>query len=536
LTRLARATATMSLGTVLSRTTGLLRLVAIAAALGIAEPGSLADTYNFANTAPNIIYELILGGILTSVFVPVFVELLEKEGRERAWQVASAVINVSLAVLTGIAILGVLSAPLLAKFYASDVEGAAAQIKQQAAMTFLLRLFVPQIIFYGLTAITAGFLNAHKRFGAPMYTPVLNNLAVIAVFVSFRAAYGEVTLGNVSTSQLAIIGVGTTAGVALMGLSQIPFLRGLGRYRLTFSIRHPSFRKLARLSLWVIGYVVVNQIGYLVVQRLATQEPGAYSAYVSAFTFFMLPHGLFAVSVITALLPGMSQHAVNERWDLFREQLSLGVRVTLLLALPAAIGLYVLAEPIVGILLRNGAVTQASVELVAGVLRFFVLGLVPFSLFQLFLRAFYSMHDTKTPFQINCWAVAVNTTINVVTFLVLDFGVRGLAAGHALAYVFGATLQVRHLARRLGGVEGARTAAAGARIGAAAAAMGVVVWGLWEYLAASFEGLAKLGQVALLMVPVVMGAACYVAFAALMRVEELSLLGGILQRRRPAHR
>lgn len=532
MSRLARATATMSLGTVLSRTTGLLRLVAISAALGIAEPGSLADTYNFANTAPNIIYELILGGILTSVFVPVFVELLEKEGRDRAWEVASAVINVSLAVLTGVAILGILSAPLLAKFYASDVQGASAELKQQAAMTFLLRLFIPQIVFYGLTAITAGFLNAHKRFGAPMYTPILNNLAVIAIFVAFRAAYGEVTLDTVSTAQLTLIGVGTTAGVALMGIAQIPFLRGLGRYRPTFSISHPSVRKLARLSGWVIGYVVVNQIGYLVVQRLATGEPGAYSAYVSAFTFFMLPHGLFAVSVITALLPGMSQHAVNLRWDEFREQVSLGVRVTLLLALPAAVGLFVLAEPAVEILLDNGAVTQVSVELVVAVLRFFVLGLLPFSLFQLFLRAFYSMHDTRTPFLINCGAVALNTTINVLTFTVLGLGVRGLAAGHALAYAFGASLQARHIARRLGGMDGAAIRNAAGRIAAAAGGMGALVWALWNYLASEPGSRGRGLQIILLLAVAGVGAASYVGLAVLLRVEELGFLRGIIARRR----
>jgi putative peptidoglycan lipid II flippase len=367
-----------------------------------------------------------------------------------------------------------------------------------------------------------------------MYTPVLNNLAVIAIFVAFRAAYGEVTLETVSTAQLLLIGVGTTAGVALMGVAQIPFLRGLGRYRATFSISHPSVRKLARLSVWVIGYVVVNQIGYLVVQRLATGQPGAYSAYISAFTFFMLPHGLFAVSVITALLPAMSQHAVNLRWDEFRGQLSLGVRVTLLLALPAAVGLFVLAEPAVGILLDNGAVTRVSVELVAGVLRFFVLGLLPFSLFQLFLRAFYSMHDTKTPFVINCGAVALNTTINVVTFVVLDLGVRGLAAGHALAYAFGASLQARRIARRLGGIEAASIGTAALRISGAAGAMGAVVWTLWHYLAGPFAGLPRVLQVLALLAVAGAGAVAYVGLAALLRVEELGFLRGVIARRGPA--
>lgn len=521
----------MSVGTVLSRVTGLLRLIAITAALGIAEPGSIADTYNYGNTAPNIIYELVLGGVLTSVFVPVFVELLEKEGRERAWQVASAIINVSLVVLIAMTVVGVVAAPFIAKFYALDLAGEAARLKQQAAMTFLLRLFIPQIIFYGLTAITAGFINAHKRFGAPMYTPVLNNLAVIAVFVAFRQAYGTVTLGSISNAQLWIIGLGTTSGVALMAFAQLPFLKGLGTYRMTVSIRHPSIRKLGRLSLWVIGYVIVNQIGYLIVQRLATGQPGAYSAYISAFTFFMLPHGLFAVSVTTALLPGMSELAVNSDWQGFRERLSIGVRATILLALPATIGYLVLAEPIVGLLLKNGAVTTASIQLVAGALQFFVLGLLPFSLFQLFLRAFYSMHDTKTPFLINCGAVALNIVVNVVAFSVLDLGVQGLAAGHALAYLSGVVVQQRVLGGRIGGIDGRRILTGGLRIAVAAAGMGALVWLSWRAIRTPFESQGRLLQGALLLFPLAVGVVSYLGFAIALRVEELSFVRTALARR-----
>ena len=185
---------------------------------------------------------------------------------------------------------------------------------------------IPQIIFYGLAALTAGLLNAHRRFGPPMYTPILNNLAVIAVFLAFHQAYEKVTLDTVTNTQLLIIGLGTTAGVVLMAFAQLPFLKGLGKYRATFSLKHPSVKKLARLSVFVIGYVMVNQIGYLIIQVLAAGQQGGYAAYVNSFTFFMLPHGLFAVSVITALLPGMSAHSVNQEWDQFRERLSTGIR------------------------------------------------------------------------------------------------------------------------------------------------------------------------------------------------------------------
>jgi putative peptidoglycan lipid II flippase len=519
----------MSFGTVLSRVTGLARLAAIAAALGVAET-RLTDTYNLANTAPNILYELALGGILTSVFVPVFVELLEKEGRDKAWAVGSAILNLSMVVLVAVTVLGILLAPWIAKFYAVRLEGAD-QAQQREVLTFLLRLFIPQIIFYALTAITAGLLNAHKRFGAPMYTPILNNLAVIAVFLGFAQAYGKVTLEEVSTSQLLLIGLGTTAGVALMAIAQLPFLRGLGRYRFTLSISHPSVKKLARLSVFVIGYVVTNQIGYLIVQWLANDQRGGYSAYITAFTFFMLPHGLFAVSVITALLPRMSEHAINQRWDQYREQLSVGIRATTLLVLPAAVGFFILGEPIVRLLLERGVMTGRSTELVADVLRFFVLGLVPFSIFQLFLRAFYALHDTKTPFLINCGAIALNTAVNVPMFDAL--GVKGLAAGHAISYVFGVTALGMTLNRRVGAIWGREITTGVARMAAAALGMGAFVWLSWRAVAGMTGG-GLFGQILDVAVPAMIGVVSYIGLALLLRVRELDMVRGLVVRRAPA--
>lgn len=520
----------MSFGTVISRVTGLARLVAITAALGIVESGRLTDTYNIANTAPNIIYELALGGILTSVFVPVFVELLEKEGRDRAWQVGSAVINLSLVVLVAISTIGILAAPLIADFYSSRLEGGEAA-RQHEVLTFLLRLFIPQIIFYALTAITAGLLNAHKRFGAPMFTPILNNLAVIIVFVTFYFAYSDagLSLDTVTTGQLLLIGIGTTSGVALMAFAQLPFLRGLGRYRWTLSVNHPSVRKLARLSVFVIGYVVANQIGYLVAQWLSNQQEGGYTAYVSAFMFFMLPHGLFAVSVITALLPGMSEHAVNNRWAEFRDRLSTGVRATFLLILPAAVGFFVLGEPIVRLLLEHGLATEEGTTLVADVLRFFVLGLVPFSLFQLFLRAFYALQDTKTPFLINCGAVALNTAINVPMFAWL--GVKGLAAGHAIAYAFAVFAQARVLSRRIGGLDRVRVVNSATRIALAAAGMGVLVWLALEGVTSLVDEDTLVGQGISVAVPVMIGVASFVGLAHALKVPELDYVRSVLGRR-----
>jgi putative peptidoglycan lipid II flippase len=523
---LAFSTAIMSLGTVLSRVTGLVRLAAVASALGITESGHLADSYNLANTAPNIIYELVLGGILTSVFVPLFVELLEKEDRDRAWEVATGLINVSLAVLSGITVLGIAAAPWIARLYASRLHGHEA-VLQQHVITFLLRLFIPQIFFYGLYFLIAGLLNAHRRFGPPMFTPILNNVVVIAIFVWFHHLYGHVTLSSVTTPQLWLMGLGTTAGVAA-GITLVPYMRRLGRYRFNFSVSHPSVKKLARLSIFVLGYVVVNQIGFLIVQYLANGQRGGYSAYVNAFTFFMLPHGLFAVSVITALLPGMSEHAVHARWNEFRDQVSTGIRATLLLILPASVGYLVLGEPIVRILLQHGVMTARSTQLVAAVLRFFVLGLVPFSVFQLLSRAFYSMQDTKTPFVINCISVGINVALDFPLFFA--WGVKGLALGQTISYLIGVVLLLRELRNRIGGIDGRRLLSSGVRIGGAGVLMGALVW-------ITFQGLLRvtttspIGDLAQVAVPIGVGIASYLVFANLFKVEEIGYVRSLVAQR-----
>ena len=433
-------------------------------------------------------------------------------------------------VLAAVSALAILAAPLIAAFFASRLEGPD-QAQQQEVLTFLLRLFIPQIIFYAIAAIGAGLLNAHKRFGAPMYTPVLNNLAVIAVFAAFYAAYkdADLSLQNIADRQLFWIGGGTTLGVALMAAAQLPWLRGLGRYRLTFSTRHPSLRKLARLSVFVVGYVVTNQIGYLTAQWLANRETGGVTAYAWAFMFFMLPHGLFAVSVMTALLPGMSEFAVNERWNDFRERLSVGIRATFLLILPAAVGFFILSEPIVRLFLEKGVATSESTEIVTGVLRLFVLGLVPFSTFQLMQRAFYALQDTKTPFLINCASVTLNVVVNIAMFKWL--GVEGLAAGHALAYTFALTLQARALSKRVGGLDKNRLLASAGRIAVAAAGMGLVVWGVFEATSGVFDETTLLGQTLVVAVPVILGAVVYAGFLFGLRVPELAYVRGVVTRR-----
>jgi putative peptidoglycan lipid II flippase len=369
-------------------------------------------------------------------------------------------------------------------------------------------------------------LNAHKRFAVPTYAPVLNNLTVIVVFLAFHQIYGKVGL-NATDTQLLVIGLGTTLGVVLMALAQLPFLRNLGRYRWTISPRHPVVMKVLRLSLYVFGFVAVSQLGFLFMQWLANAQRGGYSAYVTAYTFFLLPISLFGVSIITALLPDLSAHAANQRWDGFRERLSVGLRATSFLVIPAAVGYLLLGKDILDLILRFGVVTGPSIDLISQTLVFLVLGLPQVAIFGLFVRGFYAMQDARTPFFIVSAVVVLNAAINVPLFSAME--VEGLALGHSIAHSFAIAACARVMAGRIGGMDGARIGRSLARITFAAAGMGLAVWaaraaipdvsGWWPQTS---ELAAELG----------VGLIAYLVIAHLIRVEELTYVKRLFRRNR----
>jgi putative peptidoglycan lipid II flippase len=228
----------MALGIGLSRFTGLLRIAAVTAAVGVVE-GRLADAYNLANAVPVLVYELMLGGIMTSVVVPVMVELIE-EDRGTSLEDGNSSHQPCVDWSDSRHRHRHSGAPWITQFYSGRMGGTEGDPETEV-ITLLLRLLIPQIIFFGLAGITAGILNAHRRFAVPMYTPILNNVAVVVVFVAFHSAFGKADL-NAGTRQLTIMGLGTTFGVVLMALAQLPFLREFGRYRANVSVPWPLLK------------------------------------------------------------------------------------------------------------------------------------------------------------------------------------------------------------------------------------------------------------------------------------------------------
>jgi len=530
---LARSTALMATGTLLSRITGLLRVTVLVATLGVGE-SRLADVYNVANTTPNIIYELVLGGILSSIFVPVFVEVRNTRGQRQAWHVARATMTIAIAGLGLLAGITMLAAPWIIRLYVHS--GSPAERAEAVELGGqLLAMFMPQIVFYGVGAVMTGLLNAHRRFGVPMFAPILNNLVVIAVGLTFHALVGQQVpqVGEVTTGQKLLLGLGTTAGVVAMTMVQWPFLRRIGfRFHFVWNWRDRAIRKMATLSAYTVGYVVTNQLGYLLVPVLAYGVRGGYTAYTTAFIFFQLPHGVFAVSVMTALLPPLSEQAVAADWAAFRATLARGIRLTAAVLLPAALGYLALAGSIVRLLLEHGVVTEESTSLLVPVLMVFVLGLVPFSTFQLVLRAFFALQDTRTTFRVNLVSVGVNVVVDLLLFNLLPqrWKIPGLAFGHVSSYTVGSALLLYLLSRRIGGLEGSRILGAVGRMLVAGLVMVAATLLVARGVAAAIDpGLGR--DLVTVVAGVIVGAGTYLAVARLLRVEELALLLDVVRRR-----
>jgi putative peptidoglycan lipid II flippase len=506
--QIVRSSAVVAVGTALSRITGLLRTVVLAYVLG---RFALADAYNLANTTPNIVYDLILGGILSATLVPVFVDRFQHDDDAGV----NAVVTVVTSALIGLTVTAVLAAPWIFRAYTWAAGANAAELERAGVP--LLRLFAPQILFYGLMALGTAILNSRRRFAAPAFAPILKNIVVCAVLLWFAAVAGrDATVADVveHPSWLWLLGAGTTAGIVVMTVALWPSLRASGwRYRWRFTPRDAAVRKVVALSGWTLGYVIVNQIALLVVLALAAREgEGVPTFYLYAFQFFQLPYGLFAVSLMTTITPELSSAASSRDMVRFRERLSYGIRLMTLVVLPSAVGMIVVARPLIAALLGDSFVPAADV------LANFAIGLLGFSLYLFLLRGFYAQQDTRTPFLLNVLENGVNVVLAFA--LVGRFGVQGLAFSYSAAYIVAAGVTFIALRRRVGRLEGRRLAATTARIAVAAAVMGVVAYAASRAVGSATGG----GAVVRLVVGVVVGVVVYGACLLVLRVSEVDAL------------
>lgn len=516
---LIRSSAVMSVGTALSRLTGFLRLSVAAWALGIAET-RLNDAYTLANTTPNILYELALGGILSSIFVPVFVDWMKTKGDEEAWNLGRQILTFTAVVLGAVSVIGMVCAPWIMRLYTAGITDPVEHAYVNQIGTFFLRIFLPQIVVYGVGAVAIGMLQAKRRFAIVMFAPILNNLIVVATLLLYglSAGRGRGEAGFVpTTTQQALIGLGTTLGVVAMTVALWPSVRGIG-FRFHWRMpRGDGVGQVLHLAKWVVVYVVANQVNYMLVLFLATPEQGGATAYTMAFILFQLPHAIVGVSIFTALLPLLSAHWTDAEIPEFRARLVEGIRLTGFLVIPAGLAYVVLAQPIARLILQLGATGAASATLVAQVLQVMALGLFSFSAFQLLVRAMYAMQNSRSPALMNLGVNALNIVVNLM--LVGHLGVRGLAIGLAVSYTFGAIWLGFLVRARLGGLGGRATVISLARsalIGVATAAAAAVAAAFTDPGVAA-HGIGRSVQVAS---AVAAGLLVFVVTATLLRAQE----------------
>ena len=528
---LMRHTAVMTVGTALSRLTGFLRLTAMTATIGVTV-SSLGSIYTVANLTPNIVYELILGGILTSVFVPVFVNRMETRGRDDARDVANRVMTLVLVLLIVVAALGALFAEQIIRLYLVSSDGRDREADIQLGV-FFLRWFMPQIVFYGVGAVAIGLLQAHRRFAAPMFAPILNNLVVIGTFITYAIVRGDrpPRVVGITTAEQTVLAVGTTLGVIAMTVALWPSLRSLGyRLQVRFDWRHEAVRHLVRLAAWVALYVAANQLAYVVIIVLNNRFKAGPQIYTTAFTVFQLPHAIFAVSIFTALLPSMSERWSTGHPEGVRALVSRGLRDTAVVTIPAAVGLLVMAEPITRLLFEHGAAVARDSVAIARTLQGFAAGLLFFSTFQLLTRTFYAMQDTRTPALVNVVTGLVNVAAALIYVGPLDLGLRGMALAHATSYVVGASVLLVMLRRRLGALDGRRIARTAVRVSVAAAASALAAFavvGAWDVPGGSSISLlaAQVGT------GVAVGVLVFLISALILRVGEVDDLRKAIVRR-----
>ncbi|MFE7042643.1 murein biosynthesis integral membrane protein MurJ [Streptomyces atratus] len=455
-----RSGAVMASGSIVSRATGFIRSAVVVAALGT---GLQADGYTVANTVPNILYTLLIGGALNAVFVPELVRAARNhaDGGAAYTDRLLTICTIGLLALTALTVVG---APWIVSVYAPDYHG------EQADLTIALaRYCLPQILFYGLFTLLGQVLNARDRFGAMMWTPVLNNVVIIAVFgIYLTVAAGSD--GTLTAAQAQWLGWGTTAGIAVQTLALVPALRAAKfRWRPRFDWRGSGLTRPLRAAGWLVMLVATNQIAYWVVTRLSTAtgqhaveqhvSGGAgYTAYSYAFQLWVVPHGIVTVSLVTALMPRMSRAAADNDLTGVRRDVSYALRTSAAVVIPAVALLFALAPWVMGAVYGYGRTGDADIAVMAGMMMAFAPGLIAYSGQYVLSRAFYAMSDTRTPFLLNLVIAALNAGLSIAAYLLLPvrWAVTGMAGAYSVALFagFGVTAYVLH--RRVSGSDAAR--------------------------------------------------------------------------------
>jgi putative peptidoglycan lipid II flippase len=513
---LGRSSSLMALGSLASRLTGFLRQVALFTVLG---DTVLNDSYTLSNTLPNIVYELLIGGALSSMMIPLLVRA-QREDPDGGEAYTRKLITLAGAALLVATAAGLLAAPLLTRLYLGGQTTSTADPQLATTLAYML---LPQIFFYGVGALLGAVLNSRGAFGAFGWAPVLNNVVVLGVVGAYLAVP--------DSARLLVLGVGTTLGIAAQTLVLLPAARRVGfRYRPQWGW-DPRLTKAAGLGMWAVVYVLIGQAGLIVTTRVATgADGGAFAIYTNAWLLLQVPYGVLGVSLLTALMPRLSRAAAEGRTGDVAADLGLGGRLASVLLVPISVLLTVFGTP-VGIALfglRAGNLDGAAQ--LGAALAVSAFGLLPFAVTMLQARVLYALtaHRTATFVQLCVVAAKVPLMLACPALLAPEDVVLGLAVANSSSFVVGAVIGQLILRRKLGRVPTGEVLATAGRALLAAAAGVLLAAGVVVLLAGPLAALSPLAAAwAALGVAVLIGGPVTVLVMRLLRVREV---GAVLAR------
>jgi putative peptidoglycan lipid II flippase len=527
-------TSGMALGTLLSRSTGVVRDIALVAAIGT---GVFSDTYSVANSLPNIIYILIAGGAINAVFIPALVRHM-KEDSDNGKVFTDRLLTLVGIMLVAIVVIALIFTALIMHLYATNSWNG-----QDFHVAIVFALWcIPQIIFYGIYTLESQILNARDVFKLPMFAPIANNLVVILSALFFISLTQLTpTTQSVTSGQLALLGAGTTLGVIVQAAILFPALRKSGySFSPRFDFRNSGLGKLGDLAVWTIGFVLINQISFLIISRLTTyanvvaaensQIAIGFTSYQKGQLMMMLPHSIITVSIITALLPRLSNHSHADNLSAFGQELGIALRNVITYLIPCAAILYFMGSQIGVILYGHGAASHDQGAAVGYISSMFAIGLPAFSIFYVLLRTYYAQENTKTPFMFNLGFNVLHMSIGLTLFFTVSdkYKVPSLALAYSIAYIVICWLTWHRVTRRLPEIPTKRLLQLLARVLVAVLLSGLLAWSCATNLFASNTTADAIKQITLFTLILAIG---YVALAKIMRIYEVnSVVSQIVQR------
>ncbi|MEM7346901.1 MAG: murein biosynthesis integral membrane protein MurJ [Chloroflexota bacterium] len=510
---MARAASLIAIGNIASRILGLVRETVIANLFGAT---GLVSAFRVAQIIPTMLYDLLIGGMVSSALVPIFSEQAEKD-RAALWHLVSLMLSLAVVVLAIVILILELAAPQVAFLMASGFDESLLAVTAR-----LIRITTPAVFFLSLSGIITGVLYALKRFALPAFTAAIFNatIVIVALIGSWNAGWG-----------IEVLAIGLLLGAFFQVLLQLPGLRD-AKLRFVIDLKHPLLRRVGKLYLPIILGLVISQIAIALDRNFASWTGEQSIAWMQfATTIIQFPLGLVAAAISLAILPTLSRLASESNGDLseFMETLSMGLRLVLILIIPATVALFILAQPLVALLFEHGDFTPFDTEQTTLALRFYLLGLTFAAIDQPLIFAFYARQNTLTPALVGLLGVGFYLVAALtpslfrpmqMTDLVLANSVQ--LTGHALVMIW--------LMHRVASMRGRGLEITTLKSLASALIMGAVLWVALPRLLLIMPATSFISEVSNVFVLSLLGGVVYLISLMLFRVEELQLLSGILQR------